>query len=267
MHRALKVGLRQGLMVVLAGSLLVPPTSHGDWLRALGLRKRTRDAAVQLSEEQLTAGIKEALARGVESAVSQLGRTNGFLKDTAVRIPLPEGLQRAERILRSSGQGAVADAMITTLNRAAEAAVPEAAQVLGDAIRQLTLSDVSTLVTSTNTAATDYFRRTSEEQLHQRFLPIVQSATAQSGVTATYQQVLDRSGLGTSGPTTGLGGVLSRFGRSALGADSLDLDQYVTERALDGLFLKIADEERRIRENPAARTTELLEQVFGSLGR
>lgn len=267
MHRALNLGLRQGVTVVLAGLLLVPTLSHGDWLRALGLRKRAKDAPVTLSEEQITSGLKAALARGVESAVSQLGRTNGFLQDTAVRIPLPEGLQRAERILRSAGQGAVADELITTLNRAAEAAVPEAAQVLGDAIRQLTLADVQTLLTSTNTAATDYFRRTSESQLQERFLPIVKSATARSGVASTYQQVLNQSGLGASGPTTGLGGVLARFGRSALGADNLDLDQYVTERALDGLFVKIADEERRIRENPAARTTELLEMVFGSLDR
>lgn len=250
----------------LGGSLLLSlcmttdvADARGDLWQSLGLKKRAEGWAA-LSEELVVSGLREALAKGVGSAVAGLGRTNGFLGDAKVRIPLPSGLQRTEAALRRLGQGERVDAFVATLNRAAEQAMPEAAVVLADAVLRMTVEDARGILQATNAAATDYFRRTSRKELHARVLPLVGKATEQTGVTAGYKGLLELAGGSRSGFLGGLG-------RSLLGVDSLDLDEYVTQRALDGLFLKIGEEEVRIRENPGARTTELLRQVFGVRAR
>ncbi len=228
-------------------------------------KKKSSDSAVAssaalagLSEAQVATGLKEALAKGVESAVGRLGVADGFLKDAAVRIPMPENLRKVERTLRTLKQDALADQFVTTLNRAAEQAVPEAAAVLGDSLKQMTLQDAKVILVGTNNAATAYFRRTSTTNLQERFLPIVKRATEQAGVTRVYKQMLDQAQGGA------LGG-FGKLGAGLLGVDTVDLDSYVTSKSLDGLFLKIGDEERRIRESAAARTTDLLKQVFGAV--
>jgi hypothetical protein len=243
-------------------SLLASPltTPAADLWETLGLRKKSRGLA-NLTEQQITAGLKEALAQGVQQAVTNLGRIDGFLKDAKVQIPMPSSLQWAEKALRAVGQEQVTEQFVTTLNRAAEQATPAAASVLGNAVRQMTLSDARTILTSTNTtAATEFFRRTSETELQQRLLPLVKSATEQTGVTASYKRLLNQASMGS-------GGTLASLGRSVLGVGDLDLDTYVTQKALDGLFLKIAEEEQRIRADPTARTTELLQKVFGPVTR
>jgi len=185
--------------------------------------------------------------------VGLLGQTNGFLNDVSVKIPMPDTLKKVERTLRSLRQEKLADDFVTTLNRAAEQAVPEAAGVLGDAVKQMTVADAKAILTSTNAAATAYFRRTSETNLHERFLPIVRKTTAEAGVTGAYKSMTEKASFG--GFSAG----------SFLGQDAIDLDGYVTHKALDGLFVKIALEEQRIRDNPAARTTDLLQKVFGAV--
>lgn len=225
------------------------------WWERLGLgQPKTTNAPAAsglagLSQQQMVAGLKEALTKGVHQAVATLGKPDGFLKDLSVRIPMPEQLKRVEQSLRALGQGALADEFVTTLNRAAEKAVPEATAVLSDAIKQLTVADARAILTGSNNAATAYFRRTSETNLYSRFLPIVQQATAQTGVTRAYKNMTAKAG----------------FLGSLLGPEASDLDAYVTRKALDGLFLKVAEEEKRIRENPVARTTDLLQKVFGSI--
>jgi hypothetical protein len=208
-----------------------------------------------LSSEEITGGLKEALSKGVERAVGMLGQPDGFLKDASVKIPMPETLKKVERTLRALRQDTLADEFVTTLNRAAEQAVPEAAAVLGTAVKQMTLADAKAILTSTNNAATAYFRHTSETNLHERFLPIVRKATEQAGVTSAYKTMTEKANFG--GFSAG----------SLLGQDAIDLDGYVTRKALDGLFLKIGLEEQRIRENPVARTTDLLQKVFGAVGK
>lgn len=207
------------------------------------------DAVAALTPEETVAGLKAALAQGVETAVKSLGKPDGFLQDLQVKIPMPASLQRVESTLRTFGQNQLADEFVTSLNRAAEQAVPAAATVLGESVQQMTLADAKAILTSTNHAATAYFRRTSETNLYARFHPIVQKATAQVGVTRTYKQMTDKIG----------------FAAPFLGAEVPDLDAYVTQKSLDGLFLKVAEEEKRIRENPVARTTDLLQRVFGAL--
>jgi hypothetical protein len=225
------------------------------WWDRLGLGKKPATNAASgltlnaLSQDQMIGGLKEALATGVTHAVAALGKEDGFFKDQTVKIPMPERLQAIERTLRTLHQEKLADEFVTTLNRAAEQAVPEAAAVLGESVKQMTVADAQGILTGTNNAATQYFRRTSETNLYQRFLPLVQRATSQTGVTRAYKSMLDKAS----------------FASAFLGPGAGDLDGYVTQKTLDGLFVKIADEEKRIRENPAARTTALLQQVFGAL--
>ena len=207
-------------------------------------------AVTGLSQDEMIGGLRAALAKGVEHAVGALGTSNGFLADLAVKIPMPEELQQVEKTLRRLGRDRLADDFVTTLNRAAEQAVPQAAEVLGNSVKQMSLADAQKILTGTNNAATEYFRRTSATNLFTRFYPIVQGATAKTGVTGSYKQMMSKV------PTA-----LTAF----LGTDATDLDAYVTRKSLDGLFLKIADEEKNIRENPVARTTDLLQKVFGAV--
>jgi len=251
---------------VLSVALLAGVCASGaDWLDFFKRKPAAGQAATAsaglsgLTQDQIVGGLKEALGKGVQQAVTALGKPDGFLKDMKVRIPMPESLQTVEKTLRTLRQDKLADEFITTMNRAAEQAVPEAAAVLGDAVKQLSIADAKSILTGTNNAATEYFRRTSSTNLHARFLPIVKAATEKTGVTSAYKQMADKAGGGLGG----LGGL----GSSLLGLRAPDLDDYVTDKALDGLFVKIAEEEARIRENPVARTTALLQKVFGAVGK
>jgi hypothetical protein len=243
-------------MNVLAAVVLAPAVCCGASLwEQLGLSKgkgtnvAAGAALLGLSEEQVTRGLKEALGKGVEQAVGMLGKEGGFLNDLSVKILMPEKLKKAESTLRTLGQGRAVDDFIASMNRGAEKAAPEAAAVLGDAIRQMTVADAKAILTGTNNAATQYFRRTSETNLYDKFLPIVKKATDEVGVTSSYKRLVDKAG----------------FAAPLLNAEAANLDGYVTRKALDGLFLKIGEEEKRIRENPAARTTDLLQKVFGAV--
>lgn len=249
------------LLVVMTSVLAVQVQGAGV-LERFGLGKNQSaegaggSALGGLTQEQIASGLKEALAKGVQYAITNLGRTNGFLNDPVVRIPIPESIQKLEMAVRASGQGKLADDFVVAMNRAAEQAVPEAAGVLRDSIKQLTLKDAKGILTGTNNAATEYFRRTSSTNLYAKFLPIVRKATDQTGVTRTYKQMTE---TWNSAGFKNLGALGTVFGQKAL-----DVDAYVTRKALDGLFHEIAEQERLIREDPLARTTGLLEKVFGT---
>ncbi len=215
-----------------------------------------------LTEDQTTKALKEALAKGAESAVKRLGTNGGFLTNLNVKIPMPASLQKVDQTLRKLKQEALADEFVTTMNRAAEQAVPAAATVFADSIRLMTVADAKAILTGTNDAATQYFRRTSTNTLQAQFLPIVKQATDAAGVTAAYKAMLAKAGPAAS-LAQSFGGA---FGKNlGLDASTLDVDAYVTGKAMDGLFKMVAEEEKRIRENPAARTTDLLKQVFGAV--
>ena len=215
-----------------------------------------------LSSDQMVGGLKEALGNGLQHAIAQLGHDGGFLTNFNVKIPMPEKLQSAEKTLRALKQEKLADDFITTINHAAEQAVPEAANVFGNAVKQMSIADAKAVLTGPNDAATQFFRRTTQTNLYARFYPIVQKATAQTGVTAAYKNMMGKvSGGG------GFGGALSGFANSYIGADALDVDAYITNKTLDGLFKMVADEEKRIRENPVARTSDLLQKVFGAAAK
>lgn len=214
-------------------------------------------AAGNLSQEQVVARLKEALGKGVERAVASLGQTNGFLTNLNVRIPMPTKLQKVETVLRAAGQGHLVDDFVGSMNHAAEQAVPVAASVFADSIKQMSIADAKSILTSTNDAATQYFRRTTQTNLQAKFYPIVQKATDQVGVTAQYKSMMGKfTALDTVNTLLG--------GKSNLKLSPGDIDSYVTDKAMDGLFTMVAEEEKNIRANPIARTTDLLQQVFGS---
>ena len=206
----------------------------------------TGDGGSDLTDSEVIRGLKEALANGTSKAINQLGKEDGYLHNRKVKIPVPEKLEKAEDLLRNLKQDKLVDDFITSMNRAAEQAVPEATHIFSDALRQMTFADAREILNGPDDAATRYFRRTSSEQLIDKMLPVVSESTNRVGVTAKYKNLIDKLG----------------FAASLVEPESLDLDRYVTRKAVDGLFTVIAEEERLIRRDPAARTTELLRKVF-----
>lgn len=211
--------------------------------------RQTRSAS-RVSNVEINGGLKEALNKGVKSAIKSLGRPNGFLANPRVKIPLPKSLQKLERGLRIAGQGRSVDQFVASMNNAAEKAVPVAIDIFVDSISKMTFDDArQILLSGRDDAATQFFRRTSEETLRQKFRPIVEDFTEQVGVTQKYKAMVGKAG----------------FAAQLLGQDATDLDGYITQKALDGLFLLVADEEKRIRRDPIGRTSSLLRKVFGIL--
>lgn len=197
----------------------------------------------------MSSGLKEALNTATDIAVKQLGQDGGFLNDPAVRIGMPDSLEWVEKGLRMTGQSARADEFVGTLNQAAEQAVPLALDQFRAAIKNMTVSDAQAILTGPKDAATQYFRKQSEPNLRTQFMPIVSETTSKAGATSAYKNMLN-----SAGPAAGL-----------MNSSSLNLDEYVTDKALDGLFLKVAEQESLIRTNPVARSTDLLKKVFGAV--
>jgi len=222
-----------------------------------GTNSSTAGAALNgLSQDQLVGGLKQALSNGLQHAVGQLGHQDGFLTNLNVKIPMPERLLVVEKSLRALKQQKLADDFVTAMNRAAEQAVPVATEVFVDALRNMSIDDAKAILTGPTNAATEYFRRTTATNLFARFHPIVQKATASAGVTSTYKKMTTAAGNSSNSFMKSVGGLM--------GSDAMDVDSYVTNKALDGLFKMVAEEEAKIRANPAARTTDLLQKVFGA---
>jgi hypothetical protein len=200
------------------------------------------------TDGEMVAGLKEALNKGTQYAVNNLGKDGGFLDNDKVRIPMPKSLSWVEKTLRTLRQDRLADEFVASMNHAAEQAVPEAATIFGDAIQNMSLEDAKGILTGPDDAATQFFRKNTSAALTEKMRPIVEQATSRTGVTSNYKAMTEKAG--------GLTSLLSK--------DTTDLDGYVTEKTLDGLFLMVAEEEKRIRENPLARSTDLLKKVFGS---
>ena len=201
-----------------------------------------------ITSQEAAAGLKAALEKGSQGAVATLGRNDGFLGNPQVRIPLPESLQRTEKLMRRFGMGRHADELILTLNRAAEAAVPEAKQLFVDAVRKMTVQDAKGILQGGETAGTEYFRRSTEGQLRKRFLPIVRQSTAKVGLAQQYNE------YAAKGASLGL-----------VKKEDANLDDYVTQKALDGLFVMVAEEEKKIRKDPIAAGSSIIRKVFGAL--
>jgi len=225
---------RRGLVLAGAGSLLLPALAYADLLSSL-------------SSSDATAGIRAALERGAGAAVDLLGKTDGFWGNERVRIPLPDWLAKGEGLFRMLGRKQQLDDLHVSINRAAEQAVPEARTLLVGAVKSMSVQDAKTILTGGDNAATQYFEKTTRTPLAGRFLPIVTKVTGKIGLAQQYDRVAQ------SAQSLGLA------------KGDVSVQHHVTNKALDGLYLMIGDEEKKIRADPAATGSAILKKVFGSL--
>lgn len=213
----------------------------GAWQQAQAL------SLADLSSADAGSGIKLALSKGAEAAVALLGRPDGFLNNPQVRIPLPGYLDDAAKLMKRFGQGKRITELETSINRAAEAAVPMGKDLLVNAVQTMSVTDAKKILTGGDNSVTAFFAEKTRAPLNTRFLPVVKQATDQVGLAQQYNQF--------AGKAAGLG---------LISAQDADLSQYVTGKTLDGLFLMIGEEERKIRKDPVGTGSALLQKVFGA---
>lgn len=203
-------------------------------------------ATTKLSNQTMIDGLKEALQISSQNTIQQTGKEDGYFKNEAIKILMPEKLQTGEKLLRKVGLGSEVDDFILSMNRAAEKAAPQAASIFIGAIKQMTIEDAVNILKGNDTAATEYFRGKCYTNLSTAFQPIVSQATNETGVTRRYKALQKH---------------MQKW--PVVKNVSVDIDQYVVEKALNGLFYVMGEEEKKIRKDPAARVTKLLKDVFG----
>ncbi|MFN7931472.1 MAG: DUF4197 domain-containing protein [Blastocatellia bacterium] len=203
-----------------------------------------------LSDDKITLGLKEALQIGTGNAVTGVGRLDGFFKDAIIKILMPKKLQTIEKGLRAVGYGPKVDEFVLSMNRAAEKAAPQAKAIFIGAIKEMTFDDARQILTGGDTAATTFFKDKTTDKLSHAFRPIIEKAMNEVGATRQYKDLIGRY-------------------QSIPFASNLtvDIDEYVTGKAIDGLFYYVGEEEKKIRKNPAARVTQILKDVFGRVGK
>ena len=201
-----------------------------------------------LTNAETSKGLKAALIQSAEKAVSQLSKTDGFLGNNEVKIPLPDALKKTEKAMRMFGMGKQADELVLKMNRAAEAAVPEAKALLIDSVKKMTVADAKAILTGSDDAATQYFKKTTSVPMAAKFLPIVKKATENVQLAQQYNKFAEAG---------------SKFG--LVKKEQVNLEQYVTQKALDGVYLMMAKEEAAIRQDPVGQGSALLKKVFGAL--
>jgi hypothetical protein len=211
-----------------------------------GIDKLGMSGGDSLGEDKIISGLKEALSIGTEKAVNLTGSPNGFLKNEAIKILLPAKLQSMDKALRFAGFGPQVDEFVVSMNRAAEQAAPLAKPIFKDAVTNMSFDDAKKILNGDDTAATDYFQSKTRGQLAMAFKPEVEKAMSQVGVTTQYKELV---GHYTTMPF--------------VKGPAFDLDAYVVDKSLDELFYTLAQEEQKIRTDPAARATDLLKEVFG----
>ncbi len=197
-------------------------------------------------ESQVVGGLKEALTIGTGNAVSLVSVTDGYFANQAIKILMPEKIQKVADVLGKVGYQKQVNAFVLSMNRAAEKAAPQAKSIFVGAIKEMTFEDAKKILNGGDTAATEFFKAKTSDKLSEAFKPIVSSSMNEVGATRSYKEMM---GKYTALPFTK--------------AESLDLDQYVTNKSLDGLFYMVGQEEKKIRTDPAARVTDLLKTVFG----
>jgi uncharacterized protein DUF4197 len=236
--------MRTALIAIVFSLCCTAPAQLDEVMKKADESLNRRDTS-GLSNDKIVAGLKEALQVSTGKAVALTGRPDGFLKNQAIKILLPPKLGTVVKGMRMLGEGAEVDELEVGMNRAAEQATPQAKQIFLSAVKRMSFDDARRILSGGGTAATDYFKRQSSGDLTTAFAPIVHRSMQHVGVVEQYNRVLQ-----------------SAPGGSAL-AGEFDLDKYVVSKTLDGLFYMLGEEEKKIRQNPAAQTTALLKEVFG----
>ena len=227
----------------------------------------TSSKTSNLDNATVSSGLKEALKTGVTYATTQLGSTNGYLNNKAVKIPLPNNLSSAESIIRKAGGDKMADDLINSMNSAASKAAPKTAEIFVSAIDKMSLTDAQKILSGGNNAATEYFKANTTESLKKSIAPIIQETMKENQVAGYYDSVnnLVKSSTGGLTQNSGVMGMAKSFGVDSYvpGSSNESLDEFVTNKAIEGLFTMIAQKEASIRTNPVEQTSSLLKQVFG----
>ncbi|WP_296590653.1 DUF4197 domain-containing protein [Methylophaga sp.] len=233
--------------------LMATSPSHADWKKFLedfsksGTTALSTSEGSDLSSDTIVNGLKEALEVGTRKAVENVSKEGGYLNNPEIRIPLPPRVQQAAGLMRQLGLNKMADDFEQSINRAAEKAAPQATSIMIDAIRSMSIDDARNILNGESDAATRFFEDRTRGKLAGLFKPIIDTSLNEVGATRYYNQLDDKL---SSVPVVGQ-------------ELDMDLQDYVTDQALNGLFVMLAQEEQKIRDNPAARTSEILQQVFG----
>jgi len=233
--------------------LMATSPSHADWKKFLEDFSKSGTSALgtsegtDLSSDTIANGLKEALEVGTRKAVENVSKEGGYLNNPKIHIPLPPRVQQAAGLMRQLGLNKMADDFEQSINRAAEKAAPQATSIMIDAIKSMTIDDARNILNGENDAATRFFEDRTRGKLADLFEPVIDTSLNEVGATRYYNQLNDKL---SSVPVVGQ-------------ELDMDLQDYVTDQALNGLFVMLAEEEQKIRDNPAARTSEILQQVFG----
>jgi hypothetical protein len=237
------------IMTIITACLFFAPLTHAGWADFLKEVQKIvgGSAGGGLSQDKIGNGLKEALKIGAENAVKKVSILNGYYGNSEIRIPLPEKVTKAEKLLRAFGYGSQVDAFTESMNRAAEKAAPAARDLFWEAVKGMTFEDAAKILKGRDNEATLYLKDKTWSKLFETFQPMVHQAMGSVGVTKQYQELENKINRLPLGSTLGL-----------------DIDKYVSEKALNGLFLMLEKEEQKIRKDPAARVTDLLKEVFGT---
>ncbi|NOQ76004.1 MAG: DUF4197 family protein [Crocinitomix sp.] len=238
-------------LTIIALGLFLFSANTGNAQILKGLKDKVEETvsggASSLTEDEVASGLKEALTRGVETGVAQLSKPDGYFKDLAIKIPLPEEAKKVEDKLRKLGQGKKVDEAIESINRAAEDAAVGAKDIFVNAIKGMSLTDAMGILKGENNAATTFLEKMTRSSLFEKFKPVIETSLEKVGATKHWNTVF------------------TSYNKIPMVEKvDPDLNEYATNKAIDGLFVQIEKQEKEIRENPAARVSELLKKVFGS---
>jgi len=236
---------RAFVIIILLSLFFAAVASAGLLDKIREYREKDRQSQNEPDTNTIVSGLKEALSIGSRNGVKAVSQVDGYFGNPLIRIPMPQEVRRTERALRKAGFGKEADKFILSMNRAAEQAAPQALPFFVDAVKEMTITDARTILRGNDTAATEYLKSKTFDKLYQSFKPHISSSMNEVGVTRAFKEMMDKTRH-----------------IPFLKKESVDLDHFVTSRALDGLFVVVGQEEKKIRKDPAARVTELLRTVF-----
>ncbi len=238
--------MRRIVILLLMAGLFGSSLAHAGLMDKIReYREQKQGTSGEPDTNTIIAGLKEALTIGSKNGVTNVSKVNGYFGNPLIKIPMPENVQKTEKMLRKFGLNKEADAFILSMNRAAEKAAPQALSFFTDAVKQMTIPDAVGILRGDDTAATEFLKSKTRAKIFIAFKPVVSSAMNDVGVTRAFKAMMDKA-----------------RNIPLLKRETVDLDEYVTSKALDGLFVVVGQEEKKIRKDPAARVTDLLRQVF-----
>lgn len=242
----MRKGILFTVVIIVCSAAIAYAGFFEDLFKTVGVEPQAED----LDDGTIASGLKEALSIGTKDAVKSVSQVDGYFGNKAIKILIPENIQMVADVLSTVGYKEKVDNFVFSMNRAAEKAAPEALSIFVDAIKEMTFEDAKNILNGGDTAATDFFKDKTQGKIHDAFKPIISTSMDEVGVARTYKEMINKYEI-------------LPFVQTIVKEDSINLDQYVTNKAVDGLFYMVGQEEKKIRTDPAARATELLKTVFG----